>query len=120
MNDLYDGILVLGLGLALILVVYVFANISYEIRDGLLIMRWRVLRYIPWASAKIRIEDIAEVRRFDFRKDYVGGYSFGYPFTKRTLVLMLRRRFWMARRVFVTPPDPQAFSEAIEMSRNPR
>jgi hypothetical protein len=77
-------------------------------------MQWRILVYIPFSFSKIKIENIQEIRRFDFRKDFFrGGYIFGNLIRKKGVIIVLKKRSLLRKRIFVTPQNPENFIEQI-------
>jgi hypothetical protein len=77
-------------------------------------MRWRILVYIPFSFSKIKIGNIQEIRRFDFRKDFFrGGYIFGNLIRRKGVIIVLRKRSLLRKRIFITPENPEKFIEQI-------
>jgi len=116
MRDIEGLAIIYSVAIVFILVFYVTANFSYAVRDGDLQMKWRILKWIPISRWRIRFDRIKEVRRFDGRKDLVGGEIFGNIFSKRVVTLVVDRRFGF-KRIFITPNEPELFIEQIRDRR---
>lgn len=102
--------LTIGLAGAIFLAVYVFGEFSYSITDETLRMRWRVLRVLPFGTLSIALRNIIEARPYDRRRDLLGGgYIFGNLLVKKGMVLILRRRLFLVRKVYITPGNGDAF-----------
>jgi hypothetical protein len=118
MNDLKITITVISIAFAIFLILYIFSNFSYKFSAKSVVMKWRILKFVPIGSREIDLEDIREARRFEFRKDILGGgFIFGNLFTKRGVLLVLRKRFLSflyTKRIFVTPENPEEFINKIK------
>jgi hypothetical protein len=75
-------------------------------------MQWHILKYIPFGSRNIKLENIKEARRFKLKDDLGGGDIFGNVFTKRIVIIILKKgRFF--RKMFITPDESDFFIEQI-------
>lgn len=119
MRDLHGLAVIFGVAIVFIFVFYVTASFSYTVRDTDIKMKWRILKWIPIGAHRIRLDQVKEVRRFDARKDLIGGEIFGNIFSKRVVTLIVDGRLWF-KRVFITPSEPELFIEQIRnRKRNP-
>lgn len=107
-----------ALGVALILVLYVFGAYSYSIAEGELVIRWRVLG-MPFGSRRIPVGQIEELRRFDWKSDLFPGFEI-WGRLLRGHAWVIVRRTGLLRKIYVTPPDPEALEEAMEIHRRER
>jgi hypothetical protein len=77
-------------------------------------MQWRILVCIPFSFSKIKIENIQEIRRFDFKKDFFrGAYIFGNLIRRRGVIIVLKKRSLLRKRIFITPENPDKFIEQV-------
>ncbi len=119
-----DLILLVGIiiGLAIFSMFNTFSNFTYEVKDGYIRIRWKVLKYIPFRSIDIKISDIQETRPFVFEKDILAGARvWGKLFIKSGVVLVLKRRsirYWFANRIYITPDNPDEFIAEISQKSN--
>ncbi|MBE0449141.1 MAG: hypothetical protein IBX64_13795 [Actinobacteria bacterium] len=100
------------LGLAIVMIFYIFGSFTYEIREHSVCMKWELLKYIPFKSVKIDIDDILEARRYSFEKDIAGADYFGNLLIKPGVILVLKRRrltFSFIKRIYITPDNPDEF-----------
>jgi hypothetical protein len=94
------------------MILYIFSSFSYRIYEDTLSLQWRILKYIPFGFHKIKLIDIQEARRFKLRDDLLSGaYIFGNLFTKRGVILILKRRHFFMKKILITPDDPDTFIE---------
>jgi hypothetical protein len=64
---------------------------------------------VPFGSRTIEFDNIQEVRTFRPVPGLLGGYIFGNIPVKRIVTLVLRKRVFLMKRVFITPDDPESF-----------
>ena len=118
MSDIHYTIVIIAIALAIFLILYVFSSFSYKISEDFLIMQWRILKFVPFTSKKIRLADIQEARRFKLKEDLLsGGYIFGNLLTKKGVILILRKRAFFVKKIFITPDKPDTFLEQINQAR---
>jgi hypothetical protein len=87
--------------------VYGFPRCSYTLAEGALRMRWRVFRWIPFSGLTIHLSNIAEVRRFELRRDlWKATFVFGRLSRKNGVLIVLKRR-WLGivKSIYTTPQD---------------
>lgn len=108
-KDLFIATTLAGVAIILILVLYACATFSYSLSQLSLVLRWHILGRVPFGSRTIEFDDIQEARTFRPAPDLRGGYIFGNIPGKRIITLVLRRRIFLMKRVFITPDDPESF-----------
>jgi hypothetical protein len=87
------------------------ARFNYEVRDGELRMRWRILGFIPFWSWRIEISRIRRLREFHRRDAFRNAIVFGRLPSRRPAILELNAgRFSL---VYVTPRDRMLLAAAL-------
>jgi hypothetical protein len=102
-----------GTGFALTAAFYIFGRFVYIMRaDGFTVRRY-VFWVVPFGTRRFQTSEIAEVRRCDFKRDWLRGAEiFGNLFWKPGVMVITKRGFW--RRFYLTPPDPDAIVTMLE------
>lgn len=101
-------LLVIVAGVILFSILYLFSSFSYQISEDSIVIQWKLLKYVPFNSRKIDINNVREVRRFGFKKDILFGANiWGNLFTKEGVIIILNEGFF--RRVYLTPEEPDKF-----------
>ncbi len=114
MNDIYNAMIVIFISVMYILIVFIFSSFSYDIIQTSIKMKWKILKYVLIGSRTVQIENIQEVRSFIFKKDvFPGGYIFGNVLSKKCVVLVLRKRVFLMKKIFITPINPDDFIERV-------
>ena len=106
--------IVTAIGLIIFSILYVFASFSYEILENKIYIKWSILKYIPFNSLNIDIDQIVAIRTFDFKNDILaGGRIWGNLLTKKGVIIQLNKGFF--KNVYITPDNPKQF---MEVARN--
>jgi hypothetical protein len=112
-TDVVQIMLAILVGLGMMLVFFIHSH-SYEVRAGVLIIRRRMLWFIPFGTIHIRLEDIRAV-------EVSGPFRFpsllliyGCVFAPDGLLLTLkRRRHVLFPRILITPDDLPTLMDEI-------
>jgi hypothetical protein len=109
-------ILLILLAAVLFSLFYLFASFSYQILEDTILLKWRILKYVPFNVLRIRIEDIEEIDLFNNRKHiFYGARIWGNPFVKKGIIILLRRG--IVKRVFLTPRNPMQFIDEVRRQK---
>ena len=91
------------------MILYVVSTFSYSVSDNCIVMRWYILKYLPFGYRKIPLSTINEVKSFEFSDFVRGGYIFGNIFTKKGVTIVLTKKFYFTNRIFITPSKSDMF-----------
>ena len=100
--------------LLLFSILYVFASFTYTVSDGQLILRWKILKYVPFNSYRIDFDDIEEARMYRFPEDFISlDDIWGTLIRNRNnrVILLTKRR--LTKKIYVTPENPNEFIKLI-------
>jgi hypothetical protein len=105
------------IGILIVLVIfsglYIFSTFKYEMSGKDLIIEWRLLKYIPFNSRKIDVDNIQTIRKFIFKKDTLYPTDiWGNLFIKKGFIVILKKGF--IKRVYITPDNPDLFVGKIK------
>jgi hypothetical protein len=104
------------IGFAFFAALYVFASFSYELVDGCLVLRRKILAIIPFGCRRIPVSMIIEIRKFGAKRDWLRGAEiYGKLFLRPGVLIMLRKGF--CRRIYVTPSEPDNFIELLQTAQ---
>ena len=118
MSDYQATAIVLTTAVVIFSILYVFSDFTYTISDGTLKMKWSILKFVFFGSRKVNIDNINEVKLFDFRKDILKGYDvFGNLLIKKGVVIILKKRSMLLKRIYITPGNPDKFIEQINQEK---
>lgn len=105
------------IGILIVLIIfsglYVFSTFKYETSGKDLIVKWRLLKNIPFNSRKIDIDNIQTIKKFTFKKDMLHPTDiWGNLFIKKGFIVILKKGFM--KRVYITPDNTDLFVEKIK------
>lgn len=101
-------------------ILYVFSNFSYILNDKSIKVNWRILYFIPFISSAIKINQIEDIKQFEFRKDILSPTQvLGNLFIKKGVILKRKGKFF-TYNIYLTPPDPERFIMDIRDVLNER
>jgi hypothetical protein len=106
---------IIGILIALVIFsgLYIFSTFKYEIFGNDLIIKWRLLKYIPFNSRKIDNDNIQAIKKFIFKKDMLHPTDiWGNLFIKKGFIVILKKGF--IKRVYITPDNPDLFIGKIK------
>ena len=93
------------IGLIVFSTLYIFSTFNYEMSGNNLIIKWRLLKYIPFNSRRIDTNNIQSVKTFKFKEDILSPTDiWGNLFVKKGLIVILKEGF--IRRIYITPDSP--------------
>src|SRR3972149_4389612 len=98
--------IIIGILIALVVfsVLYVFCTFKYEMSENNLIIKWKLLKYIPFNSRKIDIDNIQTIRKFIFDRDMLHPTDiWGNLFIKKGFIVNLKKGF--IKRIYITPDN---------------
>jgi hypothetical protein len=107
--------IIVGISIALVVfsVLYVFSTFKYEMCEDNLIIKWKLLKYIPFNSRKINIDNIQTINKFIFKKDtFCPTDIWGNLFIKKGFIVILKKGF--LKRVYITRDNPALFVDRIK------
>jgi hypothetical protein len=111
-TDIYAAIFV-AISLIIFSTLYIFATFSYKISENSIVMQWRILGCVPFATREIRTENIQEVRRFELKDLFSGVHVFGNLVTTKGVILVLKKRIIFVKKIFITPDNPDGFVQQL-------
>jgi len=104
-------------GICLFFAYYLFGRFSYELHDQVLVVRRKILYFIPYGFRRIPISSIREIRRFGGWKDVLRGADmFGNLFLREGVIIILKDGIF--RRIFITPEKPDEFIKRVETQQS--
>lgn len=116
-----NNIIFIGCCIFLIIysIIYIFSTFSYQISDDFIYIKWKILRYIPFNSHKIGLNQIETIRTFIFKKDILaGGDIWGNPFIKKGVIIKLEKG--LIKNIYITPDNPKKFIEQVKNAKRRR
>ena len=82
-----------------------------------LTVTWKLLKYIPFNSRKINIDNIQTIKKFKFKEDMLYPTDiWGNLFIKKGFIVILKEGF--IKRVYMTPDNPAVFVDKISKGKN--
>lgn len=106
--------IIIGILIALVVfsALYVFSTFNYEISGNNLIIKWKLLKYIPFNSRKINIDNMQTIKIFIFKEDALYPTDiWGKLFIKKGFIVIMKEGF--IKRVYITPDNPAVFVDKI-------
>jgi hypothetical protein len=99
-------------GFFLFLTLYIFGTFSYIMLDDSIIIKWKILKHIPFSSYEIDVSKIQSIRAFKFKNDIIAGCRIlGNLFVKKGVIIQLKRGF--AKNIYITPENPSTFIHLV-------
>lgn len=104
--------------LLLVIILYITADFSYHFEGDYLLMKWRILKYLPFRTFKLRLIDIMDVRRSS-PDDVFWSLVVGNIFlVHKGVTFLLKRTFYagiavFTKKIVITPRNPDEFIEEI-------
>jgi len=112
-------VIIVGILITLVLfsVLYVFSTFKYEVFGKDLTIRWKLLKYIPFNSRKIHVDNIQTINKFIFKKDTLYPTDiWGNLFIKKGFIVILEKGF--IKRIYITPDNPDLLVDKIRRIEN--
>ena len=116
-----NDLLIFVLSVSFILsILYILSNFNYQISDKHIEIRWKILGFIPFISSKIKINEIENVKKFEFKKDVlVPTQILGNLFIKQGIIVSLKGKIFKYN-VYLTPKDCEQFITEINVRHQNR
>ncbi len=113
-----DGILLKFILSACIIfvILYVFSNFSYSLNNEVIKVNWRIFYFIPFISSTVKIEQIEDIKHFEFKKDILKPTQvFGNLFIKKGVIVTIKGKLF-SYNIYLTPQDPERFIADVRLS----
>jgi len=101
------------------IVFYVFSRVSYDVDDNFIKIHRRVLKYFSAGSILIELGSIEDIRIYRARDDFLSPWLiWGNVFIRKGVMIILKRRRFIYKKIFITPSDPDDFISQVKHRLN--
>lgn len=98
--------------LCLVVILFGLGTFCYEVVGEFLVVRRRILHYIPFGRCRIRLSQIKEIRRYGAPGDWWRGAEIYGNLLWRPGVLVIPRK-GPTVRIYITPANPDEFVKSL-------